>query len=81
MFSHPVYLFLRKFSLQDSRGGSGYKDSDRLNYIEIGTWYYFNKNMNVYTAYQINLLDKSDYVLAHGLNTDDQLAFGIVYQF
>ncbi|WP_289697775.1 hypothetical protein [Escherichia coli] len=31
--------------------------------------------------YQINLLDKSDYVLAHGLNTDDQLAFGIVYQF
>ncbi|NNQ72409.1 hypothetical protein GBT14_25790 [Escherichia coli] len=23
MFSHPVYLFLRKFSLQDSRGGSG----------------------------------------------------------
>ena len=60
---------------------AGYKDSDRLNYIEIGTWYYFNKNMNVYTAYQINLLDKSDYVLAHGLNTDDQLAFGIVYQF
>ncbi|WP_053890286.1 P22AR C-terminal domain-containing protein, partial [Escherichia coli] len=23
IFSHPVYLFLRKFSLQDSRGGSG----------------------------------------------------------
>ncbi|AUY77290.1 TPA: hypothetical protein HNC65_07435 [Escherichia coli] len=22
MFSHPVYLFLREFSLQDSRGGS-----------------------------------------------------------
>ena len=60
---------------------AGYNDSDRLNYIEIGTWYYFNKNMNVYTAYQINLLDKSDYVLAHGLNTDDQLAVGIVYQF
>ncbi|HCR5833387.1 TPA: porin, partial [Shigella flexneri] len=42
----------------DSGGQStGYKDSDRLNYIEIGTWYYFNKNMNIYTAYQINLLD------------------------
>ncbi|EMZ96390.1 putative transposase [Escherichia coli P0304816.1] len=27
IFSHPVYLFLRKFSLQDSRGGS---DSDGL---------------------------------------------------
>ncbi|MDF6183657.1 hypothetical protein NLO37_11640, partial [Escherichia coli] len=24
IFSHPVYLFLRKFSLQDSRGGSPY---------------------------------------------------------
>ncbi|EFF9276778.1 hypothetical protein GSG85_25185 [Escherichia coli] len=22
IFSHPVYLFLRKFSLQDPRGGS-----------------------------------------------------------
>ncbi|MFK5843527.1 hypothetical protein ODR60_14965, partial [Escherichia coli] len=24
IFSHPVYLFLRKFSLQDSRGGSSF---------------------------------------------------------
>ncbi|HFI3485181.1 TPA: hypothetical protein ACGP3C_003983 [Escherichia coli] len=29
----------------------------------------------------IRTFHKSDYVLAHGLNTDDQLAFGIVYQF
>ncbi|TJP85802.1 hypothetical protein C9Z74_14965, partial [Escherichia coli] len=42
-------------------------------------WPVFVDHFN--TAYQINLLDKSDYVLAHGLNTDDQLAFGIVYQF
>ncbi|MCI5261318.1 hypothetical protein E4490_22335 [Escherichia coli] len=27
IFSHPVYLFLRKFSLQDSRGGSLSKTS------------------------------------------------------
>ncbi|OSP31727.1 hypothetical protein B9P94_10530 [Escherichia coli] len=26
IFSHPVYLFLRKFSLQDSRGGSAQKE-------------------------------------------------------
>ncbi len=25
IFSHPVYLFLREFSLQDSRGGSATK--------------------------------------------------------
>ncbi|MCI5256125.1 hypothetical protein E4534_22385, partial [Escherichia coli] len=26
IFSHPVYLFLREFSLQDFRGGSRYPD-------------------------------------------------------
>ncbi|WP_215255303.1 hypothetical protein, partial [Escherichia coli] len=29
IFSHPVYLFLRKFSLQDSRGGSD-RESDLI---------------------------------------------------
>ncbi|MEK9314367.1 hypothetical protein V9744_05410, partial [Escherichia coli] len=29
IFSHPVYLFLRKFSLQDSRGGSKTIDTKR----------------------------------------------------
>ncbi|WP_436233167.1 phage tail fiber C-terminal domain-containing protein [Escherichia coli] len=28
MFSHPVYLFLREFSLQDFRGGSDILESD-----------------------------------------------------
>ncbi|WP_252516225.1 hypothetical protein [Escherichia coli] len=28
IFSHPVYLFLRKFSLQDSRGGSDIRRAD-----------------------------------------------------
>ncbi|OTC16825.1 hypothetical protein AW118_25855 [Escherichia coli] len=30
MFSHPVYLFLRKFSLQDFRGGSVTIDESEL---------------------------------------------------
>ncbi|MCV8338427.1 hypothetical protein OIM71_22555, partial [Escherichia coli] len=30
IFSHPVYLFLRKFSLQDSRGGSLREKWDEL---------------------------------------------------
>ncbi|NYW81252.1 conjugal transfer protein, partial [Escherichia coli] len=30
IFSHPVYLFLREFSLQDSRGGSGISSERRL---------------------------------------------------
>jgi len=77
------------FGLRPSLGWSyskaldvaGYEDSDRLNYIEVGTWYYFNKNMNVYTAYKFNLLDDSAYVRDHGIDTDNQLALGIVYQF
>ncbi|WP_250391949.1 hypothetical protein [Escherichia coli] len=35
IFSHPVYLFLRKFSLQDSRGGSDITDG-----IRLSDWYY-----------------------------------------
>ncbi|MFU1082221.1 hypothetical protein ACM2K3_19000, partial [Escherichia coli] len=30
IFSHPVYLFLRKFSLQDSRGGSAHLAPNHL---------------------------------------------------
>ncbi|ODG85572.1 hypothetical protein BFF48_22175 [Shigella sp. FC1882] len=36
MFSHPVYLFLREFSLQDSRGGSkGLPESGKGEALEI----------------------------------------------
>ncbi|RLW86626.1 integrase, partial [Escherichia coli] len=31
IFSHPVYLFLREFSLQDSRGGSEVQNTERDN--------------------------------------------------
>ncbi|MGU3445000.1 porin [Enterobacteriaceae bacterium C34L] len=56
-------------------------DADLVKYIEVGSWYYFNKNMNVYAAYKFNLLDDNDYSKTTGLATDDQAAVGIVYQF
>ncbi|MGY8306961.1 porin, partial [Klebsiella pneumoniae] len=56
-------------------------DADLVKYIEVGTWYYFNKNMNVYAAYKFNQLDDNDYTKAAGVATDDQAAVGIVYQF
>lgn len=56
-------------------------DADLVKYVELGTWYYFNKNMNVYAAYRFNLLDDNDYTRAAGLSTDDQAGVGIVYQF
>ncbi|WP_244577690.1 phage tail fiber C-terminal domain-containing protein [Escherichia coli] len=36
IFSHPVYLFLREFSLQDSRGGSVVRPLQILR--ADGTW-------------------------------------------
>ncbi len=60
--------------------GSKKDDADRQNYIEIGAWYYFNKNMNVYSAYKVNMLDNDDAKIT-GQSTGDQLALGIVYQF
>jgi outer membrane pore protein F len=56
-------------------------DADLVKYIEVGSWYYFNKNMNVYAAYKFNLLDDNAYSASTGLATDDQAAVGIVYQF
>ncbi|HKM97280.1 MAG TPA: porin [Buttiauxella sp.] len=56
-------------------------DADLQKYVEVGTWYYFNKNMNVYAAYKFNLLDDNSYSEAAGLATDDQATVGIVYQF
>lgn len=63
-----------------ARNGSRGVDADRMNYVEVGAWYYFNKNMNVYTAYKFNLLDEDDAAITGGA-TDDQFALGIVYQF
>ena len=64
-----------------SRAGFSGGDADLVKYIEVGTWYYFNKNMNVYAAYKFNLLDDNSYTETAKVSTDDQAAVGIVYQF
>lgn len=50
-------------------------------YVDVGATYYFNKNMSTYVDYQINLLDDNDFTDAAGINTDDVVALGLVYQF
>ncbi|GDX07948.1 hypothetical protein BSPA111_41710 [Buttiauxella sp. A111] len=64
-----------------ARGTFNGGDADLVKYVEVGTWYYFNKNMNVYAAYKFNLLDDNNYSESAKLATDDQAAVGIVYQF
>jgi len=34
-----------------------------------------------YVDYQINLMDSNDFTEAAGINTDDVVAVGLVYQF
>ena len=68
--------------LQSRGDHNGSGDMDIVKYVEVGANYYFNKNMAVYADYKINLLD-SDYsdVRRLGLNTDNQVGIGAVYQF
>lgn len=56
-------------------------DADLVKYIEVGTYYYFNKNMSTYVDYKINLLDDTDYTKAAGVSTDNVVGVGLQYQF
>lgn len=56
----------------------GVGDADLVKYAEVGATYYFNKNMSTYVDYKINLLDDNNPL---GLNTDDTVGVGLVYQF
>ncbi|WP_416412826.1 porin OmpF [Pantoea sp. App145] len=56
----------------------GIGDADLYKYVEVGATYYFNKNMSTYVDYKINQLNDDNPL---GLNTDDIVAVGLVYQF
>jgi outer membrane pore protein C len=65
-----------------SRGNvQNYGDQNLKKYVDVGATYYFNKNMSTYVDYQINLLDDNNFTNAAGINTDDIVALGLVYQF
>ena len=66
-----------------SRGSDieGYGSQNLKKYVDVGATYYFNKNMSTYVDYQINLLDDNNFTDAAGINTDDVVALGLVYQF
>ncbi|MFA3761695.1 porin OmpC [Yersinia sp. 2544 StPb PI] len=61
--------------------GNGYGDQDLLKYVDVGATYAFNKNMSTYVDYKINLLDENTFTKNAGINTDDIVAVGVVYQF
>ncbi len=67
----------------NSRGTDiqGYGKQNLKKYVDVGATYYFNKNMSTYVDYQINLLDNNNFTDDAGINTDDIVALGLVYQF
>ena len=58
-----------------------YGDQDLVEYVDVGASYYFNKNMSTYVDYKINLLDDNQFTRDAGINTDNIVALGLVYQF
>ncbi|EEL8243901.1 porin OmpC [Salmonella enterica subsp. enterica serovar Montevideo] len=64
--------------LQSRARNTGNGDFDLVKYADVGTTYNFNKNMSAYVDYKINLLKADN---PAGLNTDNIVATGLVYQF
>ena len=70
----PSLGYVSAKAKDDSNGNNDYVTK----YVSLGANYAFNKNMSVYTEYDINLLDNDN---AYGLADDDRVALGVVYQF
>ena len=75
------YVYSKGKDLDYSAGGKHYDSEDLVNYIDVGTYFYFNKNMSTYVDYKINLLDDNNFSRSAGLMTDDVIGVGLVYQF
>lgn len=50
-------------------------------YIDIGTCYYFNKNVSTFIDYKLHFMKTHDFTDATGLTTKDVVAAGLIYQF
>ncbi|WP_304598664.1 porin OmpC [Photorhabdus sp. CRCIA-P01] len=82
-----AYVQSKGKSLNDDAGhlnAAGKKVSssnDLVKYISVGTFYHFNKNLTTYVDYKINLLDSNELTKGSGINTNNVVGVGMVYQF
>lgn len=74
------FVMQRGDNLQNTDTASG-GNQTLQKYIEIGTYYYFNKNMLTYLDYKINLLNDNAFTKSAALSTKDSIGMGITYQF
>lgn len=66
------------YVLSKGKDIEGVGNEDLVNYIDLGATYYFNKNMSAFVDYKINQLDSDNKL---GINDDNIVAVGMVYQF
>ncbi|ECQ7795371.1 phosphoporin PhoE, partial [Salmonella enterica subsp. arizonae] len=57
---------------------NGLGSLDLVKYIDVSSYYYFNKNMSAYVEYKINMLKDGN---PSNSNTDNTVALGLVYEF
>nr|WP_326832630.1 porin [Providencia stuartii] len=84
-----VAQYLFDFGLKPSIGYNQSKgkdlgvwgNKDLVKYVSVGSYYYFNKNMSAVVDYKINLLKDNDFTDKNGINTDNVVGLGLVYQF
>ncbi|WP_156823167.1 porin [Providencia sneebia] len=84
-----VAQYLFDFGLKPSIGYNqskgkqlgSYGTKDLVKYVSVGSYYYFNKNMSAVVDYKINLLNDNQFTRDQGINTDNVVGLGLVYQF
>lgn len=76
-----AWVYSKGKDLEVTDGTRNFNSEKLVNYIDVGANYYFNKNMSVKVDYKINQMNENRFTKAAGINTDDVVAVGIVYQF
>ncbi|MDR0217888.1 MAG: porin [Enterobacteriaceae bacterium] len=80
-----AYVYSRGKNLADDLGGNNVlkagKSEALVKYVSVGATYTFNKNMDIYGEYQINLLKNNEFTKTTKINTDNVTGVGLVYRF
>ncbi len=77
----PSLAYLKSQGKDLNVAGADSGKADLVEYVDIASYYDFNKNMSAYVDYKVNLLKKNDFTEASGIATDNIVGVGMVYQF
>ncbi|VFP82850.1 porin [Candidatus Erwinia haradaeae] len=60
---------------------TSFGNQDLYKYIDLATYYNFNKNLVTYVDYKINLVKKNDFNTNAGFSTKNTIGLGLIYKF